>query len=93
MRKTKAALRRVYRSTKRLTAVPGRVGHALRHTVLLRWQDRGEIFNLDLHVAIIADAREVIEGRGKRLTDWSLTGVPWVFGRRRTPVAGAAQIE
>src|SRR5919202_935404 len=34
-----------------------------------------------------ADVRVALESRGLALTDWSLSGHTWVFGRRRDPVA------
>jgi hypothetical protein len=39
-------------------------------------------FNLDLHVAVIADIRSIVEGLGHRVTSWGISGHEWVFGRR-----------
>ena len=48
---------------------------------------RADVFNLDLHVAVIADVRVALESRGLSLTDWSVSGHTWVFDREREPVA------
>ena len=45
------------------------------------------MFNLDLHISVIADVRTVLESRGVSVTDWSISGHTWVFGRQREPVA------
>jgi hypothetical protein len=38
-------------------------------------------------VAVSADVRVALERRRLSLTDWSISGHTWVFGRRRDPVA------
>ncbi len=38
-------------------------------------------FNLDLHVAVIADIQWILERRGHQVTNWSISGHDWVFGR------------
>jgi hypothetical protein len=38
-------------------------------------------FNIDLHVAVIADVRRILEGLGHRVTSWGISGHEWVFGR------------
>ena len=48
---------------------------------------RRDVFNLDLHVSVIADVRVALESRGLSLTDWSISGHTWVFDRKRDPVA------
>lgn len=48
---------------------------------------RGDVFNLDMHVGVIADVRTVLESRRLSLTSWSLSLHAWVFGRERDPVA------
>jgi hypothetical protein len=60
--------------------------HAARHSRLFR-PARGDVFNLDLHVSVIADVRVALESRGVALTEWSVSGHTWVFGREREPVA------
>ena len=60
--------------------------HAIRHSRPFR-PARGDVFNLDLHVSVIADVRVALESRGLSLTDWSVSGHTWVFGRERDPVA------
>jgi hypothetical protein len=61
--------------------------HVTRHSRLARPGDRGDVFNLDLHVAVIADVRMQLERHGRSLVDWTLSGHSWVFGRQRDPVA------
>jgi hypothetical protein len=61
--------------------------HALRHSRLGRPGGQGDVFNLDAHIAVSADVRMALESRGLSLTDWSISGHTWVFGRRRDPVA------
>jgi hypothetical protein len=39
-------------------------------------------FNLDLHVSVIADLRQIFATFGHRVTDWTLSGHSWVFGRK-----------
>jgi hypothetical protein len=46
-----------------------------------------DVFNLDMHVAVIADVREQLDRRGLTLSDWTLSGQSWVVGRSRDPVA------
>jgi hypothetical protein len=48
---------------------------------------RADVFNLDLHVSVIADVRVALESRGVSLTNWSVSGHAWVFDRGRDPVA------
>jgi hypothetical protein len=45
------------------------------------------VFNLDLHVAVIADVASVLEQHGIGATSWSLSNHTWVLGREREPVA------
>jgi hypothetical protein len=63
-----------------------RVRHALGH-VSLRAAPGGGVFNLDAHIAVIADVRTHLEERGVSLTSWSISGHTWVFGGEREPVA------
>jgi hypothetical protein len=46
-----------------------------------------EVFNLDLHIAVIADVASVLERRGIGVTSWSISGHTWVFDREREAVA------
>jgi hypothetical protein len=39
-------------------------------------------FNLDLHVSVIADLKQIFATFGHRVTDWTLSGHSWVFGRK-----------
>jgi hypothetical protein len=64
-----------------------RGAHVARHTRLARPRDRADVFNLDLHVGVIADVRTQLDRRGVSLVDWTISGHPWVFERPRDPVA------
>lgn len=80
-------LRRLRRRARRVSTAPGRVPHALRHAGFPRRQPQDDVFSLDLHTSVIADAREPIERAGLSLTEWTLSATPWVTGRCRSPVA------
>jgi hypothetical protein len=43
-------------------------------------------FNLDLHIAVIADLKQIFTGMGHEVTDWSISAHAWVFGRARDKV-------
>ena len=48
-----------------------------------------KLFNLDLHISVIADVKDVIErlyGSNISITDWSLSGHTWVFGKKQDQV-------
>lgn len=66
--------------------VARRCAHVVRHTRLARPR-HGDVFNLDLHVAVIADVRTQLERHGLELIDWTISGHHWVFDRPRDPVA------
>ncbi len=78
---------RVFAVRSTLTDRARRRLHAVRHSRRRRTPPRHDIFNLDLHVSVIADVRVALESRGLSLTDWSVSGHTWVFGRERDPVA------
>ncbi len=61
--------------------------HAARHVRPIRRGGRRGVFDLDLHVSVVADARLALERRGVPLTEWNMSGHTWVFGREREPVA------
>jgi hypothetical protein len=63
-----------------------RSAHVLRHTSLARPRS-GDVFNIDLHVAVIADVRTQLDRHGLELVDWTISGHSWVFDRPRDPVA------
>jgi hypothetical protein len=44
------------------------------------------IFNLDLHISVIADARAMLEELGHSVTSWNLSGHTWVFGQQPAKV-------
>jgi hypothetical protein len=58
--------------------------HALRHRF---GGARGTVFNLDLHVAVIADVAAQIERRNGSVTSWTVSGHSWTLGRDLDPVA------
>jgi hypothetical protein len=64
-----------------------RATHAAQHSRLARRPPPGDIFNLDVHVGVIADVRTHLEQRGLSLVDWTLSESSWVAGRERDPVA------
>jgi len=64
-----------------------RARHAVRH-VASNESHAGGVFNLDAHVAVIADIRTMLEDRGVHVTSWTISGHAWVFGGEREPVAG-----
>jgi hypothetical protein len=64
-----------------------RGAHVLRHSRVVRPSRTGDVFNLDLHVSVIADVRTQLDRRGISLVDWTVSGHSWVAGRPRDPVA------
>lgn len=63
-----------------------RLAHAARHARGRPGAPDG-VFNLDLHISVIADVRDVLDRRAVALTDWSISGHTWVWNRDRDPVA------
>jgi hypothetical protein len=45
-----------------------------------------KFFNLDLHIAVIADVKEIFKKLGHQVTSWDISGHSWVFDRERTSV-------
>ncbi len=43
-------------------------------------------FNIDLHIGVIGDLRQILCGMGHEVTDWTLSAHAWVLGRRRDKV-------
>lgn len=65
-----------------------RGAHALRHSRPAgKPRRRGDVFNLDLHIAVISDVRTHLERRHVSLVDWTLSGHHWALGRSRDAVA------
>ena len=60
--------------------------HAVRHSRLARPRG-GDVFNLDLHIAVIADVRRQLDRRRLSLVDWTVSGHSRLAGRPRDPVA------
>ena len=54
--------------------MPGKVGWAPKARAM-------HFFNLDLHIAVVADLQQIFRSLGHRVTSWSLSGHNWVFGR------------
>ena len=40
-------------------------------------------FNIDLHIGVIGDLRQILCAMGHEVTDWTLSAHAWVLGRRR----------
>jgi len=40
-----------------------------------------KLFNLDCHISVIADLKQIYESLGHEVTSWSISGHNWVFGR------------
>jgi len=38
-------------------------------------------FNLDLHISVIADVKNIFESMGHEVVNWSISGHTWVFGK------------
>lgn len=47
-----------------------------------------KIFNLDLHISVIADIKNILSDirQDIEVTDWSISGHTWVFNRKQTKV-------
>jgi ubiquinone/menaquinone biosynthesis C-methylase UbiE len=43
-------------------------------------------FNLDLHISVIADVKNIFESLGHEVVNWSISGHTWVFGKERDVV-------
>lgn len=43
-------------------------------------------FNLDLHIGVIGDLRQIFSAMGHEVTDWTLSAHAWVLGRKRDRV-------
>jgi hypothetical protein len=43
-------------------------------------------FNLDLHISVIADLKNIFESMGHEVVNWSISGHTWVFGKPRDVV-------
>jgi hypothetical protein len=45
-----------------------------------------KFFNLDCHVSVIADIKQIFEGLGHEVDSWSISGHNWIFNRDSDPV-------
>ena len=45
-----------------------------------------QFFNIDLHISVIADVKNIFESLGHSVVDWSISGHSWVFGKKRAEV-------
>jgi len=43
-------------------------------------------FNLDLHISVIADVKNIFESLGHEVVNWSISDHTWVFGKKRDVV-------
>jgi len=43
-------------------------------------------FNLDLHIGVIGDIKQIFRSLGHEVTDWTISGHSWVLGRSMDPV-------
>jgi hypothetical protein len=43
-------------------------------------------FNLDLHISVIADVKNILETMGHEVVNWSISGHTFVFGKKRDQV-------
>lgn len=74
-------------SSERLLDAARRGAHAARHTTLAPKRAKGDVFNLDLHIAVISDLRTQLDRRALDLVDWTVSGHHWALQRPRDPVA------
>ena len=44
------------------------------------------IFNLDLHISVIADIKNILEGLGHSVVDWSISDSTAIMGRKKEQV-------
>lgn len=42
-----------------------------------------KFFNLDLHISVIGDIKQILEKLGHEVTSWNMSGHNWVFGKTR----------
>ena len=45
-----------------------------------------KIFNLDCHISVIADLKDIFESLGNEVVSWSVSGHNWVFKREASKV-------
>jgi hypothetical protein len=45
-----------------------------------------KLFNLDCHISVIADLKQILENLGHEVESWSVSGHNWVFDREPTKV-------
>lgn len=43
-----------------------------------------KIFNIDLHISVIEDIKNILNDLGHEVTSWNMSGHNWVFGRNKT---------
>lgn len=53
------------------------------HILTAAEQKKLRFFNLDLHISVIADVKNIFESLGHEVTNWSISGHTWVFGKQR----------
>jgi hypothetical protein len=45
-----------------------------------------KLFNLDCHISVIADLKQIFENLGHEVNSWSISGHNWVFNRNQSKV-------
>ena len=45
-----------------------------------------KLFNLDLHISVIADIKNILTEQGHTIDNWCLSGHSWVFGKEKDSV-------
>ena len=45
-----------------------------------------KFFNLDLHIGVIGDIKQIFQALGHEVVDWTISGHAWVLGRERDKV-------
>jgi hypothetical protein len=64
-----------------------RAAHVARHSRLAPEKPRGDVFNIDMHAAVLSDVRSQLDRRDLSLVHWTLSGHSFLFGRGQDPVA------
>ena len=52
-----------------------------------------KFFNLDLHVSVIQDIKQILEPLGHTVDNWSISGHSWVFGKEADKVDRSKDID
>jgi hypothetical protein len=84
-------LHRLKRRVERAAAMPRHLNTTLvsPHPTL---RSRPHFFNLDLHIGVISDLKDLLCELGVAVTDWTLSDQSNIIGRIRTPVIGVNEL-